>query len=127
MKSIIITFLFLVFLFSCSPEKMLTKKIEGEWELLTIDGQPISPLTSTLQFSKDNNRSGNVFLTTFDNSSKIAKGGLYSLFKSQTITIAYSTDSTVDTHVYSVTKFTKNELILTEEGKGNRVFNYKKN
>ena len=120
---VILSFIF----FACSPESVLNKKLNGEWELQSINGQNVGDsISQTLIFSKDKRSDGTVSELGSKNNVSYSNSGVYYIFKSQTLTMAFSNDPNVDTRVFSVIESSKSELTLTQEGKGNAKFVYKK-
>ena len=116
-----------VIFFACSPESVLNKKLSGEWELQSINGQNVGDsISQTLIFSKDKRSDGSVSELASKNNVSYSNSGVYYIFKSQTLTMAFSNDPNVDTRVFSVIESSKSELTLTQEGKGNAKFVYKK-
>lgn len=116
-----------IIFFSCSPESVFNKKLNGEWELQSINGQSLGDsVTQTLIFSKDKRSDGTVSESASKNNVAYANTGVYYIFKSQTLTMAFSDDPNVDTRVFSIIESSKSELTLTQEGKGNAKFVYKK-
>jgi hypothetical protein len=120
---VILSFIF----FACSPESVLNKKLNGEWELESINGQNVGDsIAQILIFSKDKRSDGSVSELASKNSVTYTNTGIYYIFKSQTLTMAFSDDPNIDTRVFSVIESSKSELTLTQEGKGNAKFVYKK-
>ena len=107
--------------------RVLNKKLNGEWELQSINGQNVGDsISQTLIFSKDKRSDGTVSELGSKNNVSYSNSGVYYIFKSQTLTMAFSNDPNVDTRVFSVIESSKSELTLTQEGKGNAKFVYKK-
>ena len=126
-KSFGYLFLLSIIFFSCSPESVFNKKLNGEWELQSINGQSLGDsITQTLIFSKDKRSDGTVSESASKNNVAYTNTGVYYIFKSQTLTMAFSDDPNVDTRVFSIIESSKSELTLTQEGKGNAKFVYKK-
>lgn len=113
--------------FSCSPEGILNKKLEGTWVLQSINGVELGDsITQTLTFKEGKRYDGEVSELATKNSQTITNNGVYYIFKSQTLTMAFSDDPNVDTRVFSVIESSKTDLTLTQEGDGNAKFVYKK-
>ncbi len=127
MKSIILLSLIVV-LFSCRPETMLNKKLDGEWTLTTIDGQPIlNDYSQSLKFNKKK-AGGDATITTIENGNTETLTGTYSLLKSYNITIAIPNNSgsyPYDVEIYDIVKSTKTDMELKRQS-DSKVFSYKK-
>lgn len=108
--------LLLVVLFgACSPEHMLNKRLNGKWDLVSIDGQNTdTSFVQTMEFEKDG-RKGLVYVNTTKNDTLTSKIGIYSLFKNNTISIAFSNDPTYDTEIFDVESYSKTKLVLIRE------------
>lgn len=128
MKLVIIISAFLV-LFSCTPESMVNSKIDGTWELITIGGQTLNPgYSKKVVFEKDR-KGGKITYTETNNGVTNIKNGEYALIKSGAISIAFPNTnygSGYETETYDFTSCTKEELILTETGKGSQIYTFKK-
>ena len=105
---------------SCSKERKLNKRLDGQWEVVTVaqDGIAVSPslygMSMVFAFSKDKKDNGTVTMTyTYMGDSESEKG-TYTLDKDEKITIkmeSESTELTVDD--YSKTDMT---ISYTEDG-----------
>ncbi len=122
--------LFALFLFgSCSPESMVNRKLEGEWDLISINSENL-PLnySKSIQFSKDG-KGGTLVYTIVSNDTTTVKNGIYALIKSGAMSFAFPNSvfgSGYETQSFDLTKSTKSDLILTEIGNGNGVYAFKK-
>jgi hypothetical protein len=128
MKTFYFIFLILIFA-SCSPENMLNRKLDGEWTLVSVNGQKTDAnSTKKITFSKDG-KGGDVLYTTINNNVTETKKGIYALIKTNSISIAFPNDafgSGYETEVYNFTNNSKTELTLTQERNKN-TFVYTKN
>ncbi len=119
----------LVTLFACRPENMINNKLNGDWSLVTVDGQAIDPNTSeTLHFSKKGS-GGDVIITRINNGQTVTLTGTYDLLKTQFLTIAIPNGSTTgypyDIYRYDLKKYSKTELTMAFEYDA-KTYYYKK-
>lgn len=123
----LLTLLFIVG--ACSPEKMINRKLDGEWNLISINSENLpSNYTKTIQFSKKG-KGGDIVYTEVKNDTTSIKSGIYALIKSGSMSFAFPNSafgSGYETQSFSLTKSTKSDLILTEIGNGNGVYTFKK-
>lgn len=128
MKFLKVIFL-LVLVASCSPEKILNKKLDGEWSLISIDSKLVdSTFSKTIQFSR-HKKGGDVIYTIVDNGQTTTRTGTYALIKTNSISVAFPNNaigSGYETEVYDFTNSSKTDLTLTQQGYGNHVFTFKK-
>ena len=122
--------LFLILLFaSCSPENMLNRKLDGEWSLVSVNGEKIDAnYSKKITFSKDGKGGDVIYTTVSDNKTEIKKG-IYALIKTNSISIAFPNNafgSGYETEVYDFTKTSSTDLILTQQ-RNNKTFSFKKN
>jgi len=97
---------------SCSKEKKLNKRLDGEWEAVSYDGQtPVSGESIVLKFDKDKNGKGKYSFTYTVPSSSFTWGGTYELIDDTKISML-ETDSTAPL-VLLVKEYSKNDLTLT--------------
>ncbi len=119
-----------LFLFgSCSPEKMVNRKLDGEWNLVSINSENLpANYSKSIQFSKDS-KGGTIVYTIVTNGTTTVKNGIYALIKSGSMSFAFpnnSFGSGYETQSFDLTKSTKSDLVLTEIGNGNGVYTFKK-
>ncbi len=119
----------LFFLGSCSPENMVNRKLEGEWNLSSINSENL-PLnySKTIKFSKEG-RGGTLISTVLSNDTTTVKNGMYALIKSGAMSFAFPNSaygSGYETQTFDITKSSKSDLILTEVGNGNGVYTFTK-
>jgi hypothetical protein len=128
MKSILSFFLLVSLIFSCSPEILLNKKLDGEWSLTSANGHPPMLYTETIFFSKKGT-GGDLLSTVVSDGLTVISKGTYSLLKSASITIAYPNGNSVgypyDTKVFEVTEHSKSTLKL-KNTKDGAIFLYTK-
>lgn len=128
MKNLIIVLITLLCL-GCSPEKMVNKKLEGEWNLTSVNNEALTNGYSKTLLFTPKGKGGDIRTTEIMNNTTVSKSGIYSIIKYDPITFAFPNDSLgsgYETIVYNITKNTSSELILTEMGNGNKVFNFSK-
>lgn len=128
MKNLIIVFITLLCL-GCSPEKMVNKKLKGEWYLTSVNNEALTNGYSKTLIFTPKGKGGDIQTTEIVNNNTVTKSGIYSIIKYDPITFAFPNDSLgsgYETEVYNITKSTSSELILTEMGKSNNVFNFSK-
>lgn len=122
-------FTLLLFFGACSPENMLNKKLDGEWTLLSIDGQNIpSTYSKTLRFSKDG-KGGDIVYTIVDNDQTTTKTGKYALIKTNSMSVAFPNSnfgSGYETETFEFTKTSETDLTLTKISGEYGVYVFKK-
>lgn len=119
-----------LFLFgSCSPESMVNRKIDGEWNLVSINSKSLpSTYSKSIQFKKDG-KGGTIVYTIVSNDTTTVKSGIYALIKSGSMSFAFPNNafgSGYETQSFDLTNYSKSDLTLTEIGNGNGVFTFKK-
>ena len=126
MKNLIIGLITLLCL-GCSPEKMVNKKLQGEWKLTAINNEKINSGYDKSILFTPNGKGGDIQTTEITNNINVTKSGIYSIIKYDPITFAFPNDSLgsgYETEVYNITKSTTSELILTQIGNSNKVYTY---
>ena len=122
-------FLALFLVGSCSPESMVNRKIDGEWNLVSINSESLpANYSKSIQFKKDG-KGGTIVYTIISNNTTTVKSGIYALIKSGSMSFAFpnsSFGSGYETQSFDLTKSTKSDLVLTEIGNGNNVYTFKK-
>jgi hypothetical protein len=98
---------------SCSKERKLNKKIDGVWELQTIDGVAVTDFTMQLSFSWQEKNSGTyqIFYTFTDGTPDATESGTYSLTEDTDIILT----SGGATETLPVDSYSDNELIVIGE------------
>jgi hypothetical protein len=108
---------------------MLNKKLDGEWILLSIDGENIpSTYSKTMKFSKDG-KGGEVVYTIIENGQTITKTGKYALIKTNSMSVAFPNSnfgSGYETETFDFTKTSKTDLTLTKISGEYGVYVFKK-
>jgi PBP1b-binding outer membrane lipoprotein LpoB len=109
---------------SCSKEARLNRKLDGKWEVTTVDGNTVSDLDKyTVEFTKDKKGKGSVMYTS--TSIGLSFIGFYDLEKNEKITVTMNLNGTTDTSVQKVKEYSKSKLVLTDED-GTNVTEFKK-
>ena len=126
MKNLIIALITLLCL-GCSPEKMVNKKLQGDWSLVTINNEKLPEGYSKSIHFTPKGKGGDLQTVETSNNVTITKSGIYSIIKYDPITFAFPNDSLgsgYETEVYNITKSTTSELILTQMGNSNKIYSY---
>lgn len=119
MKKIMALMLAVTLVFaSCSKERKLNRKLDGEWTLSTIDGVPPSNPTATISFNKDKKEGTYNFILSYKSGISVIISGNYSLTKDETITLTPTDLTNFDVAVFTVTAYDKTDLTLTEKKDG---------
>ena len=128
MKKLILLFPLMAMLFSCAPEITINRKIDGTWNLVSINGQTLPNNQSQKVTFKPDRRNGQVTYTYTNNGVSIDSTGTYSLMKYEYITTSFVDNSKLGYKetVYTFTKCTETELLLTEKKSPSNVYYYKK-
>jgi hypothetical protein len=97
---------------SCSKEKKLNKKLDGEWTVVTFDGvAPTSGTSIMIKFEKDK-KEGKYTLTQTDPSGTDTQTGTYVLIEDEKIVMTETGTTDKDTSV--VKDYSKTDLTLTD-------------
>jgi uncharacterized protein (TIGR03066 family) len=103
---------------SCSKEAKLNRKIDGEWNLVSVDGvAPEAGSSMTIKFEKDKKGTGAVTMTESGGGMSFAIPGTYTLTDDKTITMVLTFFGESTTEIYSVSSYSKKELTMTDESK----------
>ena len=103
---------------SCSKESKLNKKLDGTWNVSTVDGTTLpSGASMSITFSKDKKGEGTYSMTqTLPPAPAETDAGSYTLVEDETIYMTSSTaGSTQDT--ITVTSYSKTDMTLTGSDK----------
>lgn len=127
MRKIVVLSVFLVSILSCSPEATTNKKIAGMWYLVSIDSQTLeSDYKEQLHFAPDG-RGGTITETKTTKGIPKVTYGTYALLKSGSISISRTKpDGGYDDQGYDFTSITDNNLTITQNMNGHKVYVYKK-
>lgn len=101
---------------SCSKEAKLNRKLDGEWNVETIDGITMSGYTMVFEFEKDK-KEGDVTITATQagESPEIYKG-TYKLTKDDIITMTLIDGTSSEIYIATVNSYSKSDLTLTLDG-----------
>ena len=127
MKKIVVYSTLLLTLFSCSPEAMTNKKIAGMWYLVSIDYQSLdTDYKDQLHFAPDG-RGGTITETKTTKGISNVTYGTYALLKSGSISISRrKQEGGYDDQGYDFISITDNNLTITQNMNGHKVYVYKK-
>ena len=127
MKKIVVFSALLLALFSCSPEATTNKKIAGMWYLVSIDDQSLdTDYKEQLHFAPDG-RGGTITETKTTKGIPKVTYGIYALLKSGSISISRTKpEGGYDDQGYNFTSITDNNLTITQNMNGHKVYVYKK-
>lgn len=128
MKSLIFLLAITPFLLSCAPEKTMNRKLDGTWNVITINGETISDsIKETIQFSPEG-RNGKLNFHIEKGNNVIDSTGDYSIMKYECITFSFKSNTELgySETVYNFTKCTNSELILTQQNKPLNVYYLRK-
>ncbi|MBI1836800.1 MAG: lipocalin family protein [Flavobacteriia bacterium] len=112
---------------SCRPEVVINHKLEGEWNLTSLNDLPL-PLNNSqsIIFDDCKGASGKLTYSTTENSISTVVSGIYSVYKSATITMAFSDDPNVDTRIFDIISSSKTELKIKQQAGTKDVYVFKK-
>jgi hypothetical protein len=111
-------------LFSCSKEAKLNRKIDGEWNVTTVDGVSLSSYSGyesmVFNFEKDKKGKGNVTITTSGTDGEnqlqsINYTGTYTLNEDTKINTILNMSSQTDTIGFVVSEYDKKNLKLVDD------------
>lgn len=127
MSKIVVLSVLLLSILSCSPEATTNKKIAGMWYLVSIDSQTLeSDYKEQLHFAPDG-RGGTITETKTTKGIPKVTYGTYALLKSGSISISRTKpDGGYDDQGYDFTSITDNNLTITQNMNGHKVYVYKK-
>lgn len=127
MRKIVVLSVLLLSILSCSPEATTNKKIAGMWYLVSIDSQTLeSDYKEQLHFAPDG-RGGTITETKTTKGIPKVTYGTYALLKSGSISISRTKpDGGYDDQGYDFTSITDNNLTITQNMNGHKVYVYKK-
>jgi hypothetical protein len=128
MKSLLFLLAITPFLLDCAPEKTMNRKLDGTWDLITINGETISDsIKETLQFSPEG-RNGKLNFHIEKGNNISDSTGDYTIMKYESITFSFKNNTElgyVETG-YNFTKCTDSELILAQQNKPLNVYYFRK-
>jgi hypothetical protein len=112
MKKLITLTLAVTMIFaSCSKERKLNRRLDGDWTVSTDDGAALPAGESmTFSFDKDKKDDGKFTETYTDSSGSETYKGTYQLTKDDVITLKYDDN---DMELLTVKDYSKTELTLT--------------
>jgi hypothetical protein len=128
MKNLILLLSILLTIISCAPEKTMNRKIDGTWNLISINGNALKTnFTETVTFTPEG-RNGKIVFHLDNNGSKKDSSGTYSIMKYEYITTSFQDTSKLgySETVFTFTKCTSDELILTQQKSPSNVYYFKK-
>lgn len=99
--------------FSCTPEKIVNKKLSGTWKVTKINGVEVeNPSNHTFTFINGKRYDGDVKEEIIINGDNQNSKGIYSLYKNYSITMAFSEDPNIDTRIYKFDEISKTKIIM---------------
>lgn len=112
---------------SCSKERKLNKKLDGVWNGVSMTDHGVSqtitaPASIVLTFGKDKKDNGTYSFVYGDGTFSVTDAGTYTLTDDKTITLT-SPGSAPD--VWTVTKYSKTDLTITDSDGDVYVFKKK--
>ena len=128
MKQLILIVYLSLTLFSCAPEKKMNKKINGNWNLISINNEILpASFRETVTFSPEG-RNGKIAFHIENNNKTNDSLGSYTIMKYESIITSFKDNSKLGytETIYNFTKCTDNELILTQQNKSSNVYYFKK-
>ncbi len=127
MKKILFFSSILITIISCSPEAMVNKKLTGMWHLVSIDSKDLdSNYKEQIDFEPDG-RGGTITETKTTNGIPVVTYGQYAVIKSGALTISRNkSGGGYDDTGYDLTNISDNNLTITQNTNGNKVYVYKK-
>jgi len=106
-------------LFSCSKEAKLNRKIDGEWNVTTIDSEPLVSESIVFKFEKDKKGEGNVLITETGTTSNQAGSttytGTYTLNEDTEINTILTSDGGTQSLKFIVSEYDNNTMKLVDE------------
>jgi hypothetical protein len=107
---------------SCSKEAKLNRKLDGEWNVVSLDGESMvaSEGTLTFKFEKDKKGNGIVTLTESDiyqgTTTSDTYSGTYTLTKDDIITMTLVEGTTSDVYSVIVSSYDKSNMTFILDG-----------
>lgn len=125
MKKVLALLVAVTMLFSsCSKEKKLNRKLDGKWDIESFSGVPPKAGESiSVIFNKDK-KEGTFSIKVTQNGFSVAIKGKYTLTEDEIITLTPTDLTNYDILVFTVTKYDKQDLTLTQSD--NTVWKLKK-
>lgn len=106
-------FTILILLISCTPEKISNNKLSGIWKVTAINGVKVEdPSSHTYTFIQGKRYNGDVKEEITINGTTQNSRGIYSLYKSISITMAFSEDPNIDTRTYKFDELSKSKISM---------------
>jgi hypothetical protein len=115
-------------LFACAPEKTMNRKIDGSWNLVSINGSNLpANFTEKVTFTPEG-RNGKIEFHIENNGKNSDSLGTYTIMKYEYITTSFKDNSKLGYQetVFTFTKCTSDELILTQQKAPSNVYYFKK-
>lgn len=101
---------------SCSKEAKLNRKIDGDWNVTTVDGTAVaSNEKMTFSFNKDKKDNGKVVLTDVQDGVSISANGTYTLTDDKIINMVITFLGENETWMYTVEDYSKKSMKLKDE------------
>ena len=112
MKNAILTLFGVAVLFaSCSKERKLNKRLDGEWNVTMVDGNAVnSPMSFVLKFEKDKKGKGKMTSTFFDGTTTEVENYNYELDEDNKLYTFETSGAASDT--LNVAEYSKTKLKL---------------
>ncbi len=119
-----------VLLTACAPEKIMNNKIDGTWNLVSINGKSLGTDTTQQLTFIPSGRGGEVNQLITESGKTTTRVGTYTVMKFESITTSFKNTSTklgYDETVYNFTNTSKTALILTQQSGVSNVYVFEKN
>ncbi len=130
MKVIVFMTLIVSVLFTaCAPEKIMNNKIDGTWNLISINGKNLGADTVQQLTFIPSGRGGEVNYLTTESGKTTIRIGTYAIMKYESITTSFKNTSTklgYDETVYNFTNTSKTAMTLTQQTGGSNVYLFEK-
>jgi len=108
---------------------MMNKKLDGQWELLTINSEKLDTNYSKFITFSENKEGERVVYSETINEITTTKSGNYALIKTGAISIAFPNSnfgSGYETETYDFVSTSKTDLVITQTSPGNKLYTFKK-
>jgi uncharacterized protein (TIGR03066 family) len=101
---------------SCSKEAKLNRKLDGEWNVTTVDGvAPEAGTSMSIKFEKDEKGTGKVTMTETGGGMSFSLPGTYTLTDDKSISMVLTFMGDAETSVFTVSDYSKSELTMADE------------
>jgi len=114
---------------ACAPEKIMNNKIDGTWNLVSINGKRLGTDTTQQLSFIPSARGGEVSKVITESGKATTRVGTYAVIKFESITTSFKNTSTklgYDETIYHFTNSSKSVLTLTQQTGGSNVYIFEK-